>query len=140
MAEIVEVVRLIPQERVHQRTVEQIVHVPVPQIVEEIARKRSRLFPGAHLEAYVFKGRTKISCCLKENQSEFSETHRLKDLVKKTLRVRYQNGCGILRSVTLPTPAKTVIRRRTSRARSMSQSESSNRSSRCKCHCRLWKR
>ena len=31
MAEIVEVVRLIPLERVHQRTVEQIVHVPVPQ-------------------------------------------------------------------------------------------------------------
>ena len=37
MAEIVEVVRLIPQERVHQRTVEQIVHVPVPQVVEEMA-------------------------------------------------------------------------------------------------------
>ena len=28
--EIIEVVRLIPQERVQQRTVEQIVHVPVP--------------------------------------------------------------------------------------------------------------
>ena len=37
MAEIVEVVRLIPQERVHQRTVEQIVHVTAPQVVEEIA-------------------------------------------------------------------------------------------------------
>ena len=37
MAEIVEVVRLIPQERVHQRTVEQMVHVPVPLVVEEIA-------------------------------------------------------------------------------------------------------
>ena len=37
MAEIVEVVRLIPQERVHQRTVEQTVHVPAPQVVEEIA-------------------------------------------------------------------------------------------------------
>ena len=37
MAEIVEVVRLIPQERVHQRTVEQIVHVPAPQVAEEIA-------------------------------------------------------------------------------------------------------
>ena len=37
MAEIVEVSRLIPQERVHQSTVEQIVHVPVPQIVEETA-------------------------------------------------------------------------------------------------------
>ena len=34
--EIVEVVRLIPQERVQQRTVEQIVHVPVPQVVEEM--------------------------------------------------------------------------------------------------------
>ena len=31
------VVRLIPQERVQQRTVEQIVHVPVPQVVEEVA-------------------------------------------------------------------------------------------------------
>ena len=36
MAEIVEVVRVIPQERVQQRTVEQIVDVPVPQVVEEI--------------------------------------------------------------------------------------------------------
>ena len=35
--EIIEVVRLIPQERVQKRTVEQIVHVPVPQVVEEIA-------------------------------------------------------------------------------------------------------
>ena len=34
---IIEVVRLIPQERVQQRTVEQILHVPVPQVVEEIA-------------------------------------------------------------------------------------------------------
>ena len=32
-----EVVRLIPQERVQQRTVQQIVHVPVPRIVEEMA-------------------------------------------------------------------------------------------------------
>ena len=37
VGEIIEVVRLIPQERVQQRTVEQIVHVPVPQVVEEIA-------------------------------------------------------------------------------------------------------
>ena len=37
MEEIVEVVRLILQERVQQRTVEQIVDVPVPQVVEEIA-------------------------------------------------------------------------------------------------------
>ena len=36
MAEIVEVVRLIPQERVHQRTVEQIVVVPVLQVVKEM--------------------------------------------------------------------------------------------------------
>ena len=33
-----EVVRLIPLERVQQRTVEQIVHVPVPQVVEETAK------------------------------------------------------------------------------------------------------
>ena len=37
MEEIVEVVRMIPRERVQRRTVEQIVHVPVPQVVEEIA-------------------------------------------------------------------------------------------------------
>ena len=29
------------------------------------------------------KGGTKINCVLKENQSEFSETRRLKDLTKK---------------------------------------------------------
>ena len=29
------------------------------------------------------KGRTKINCYMKENQSEFSGTRRLKDLVKK---------------------------------------------------------
>ena len=28
--------KLIPQKRVQQRTVEQIVHVPVPQVVEEM--------------------------------------------------------------------------------------------------------
>ena len=32
-----EVVRLIPQERVHQRTVEQIVNVSEPKVVEEMA-------------------------------------------------------------------------------------------------------
>ena len=32
-----DVVRLIPQERGHQRTVEQIVHVSVPQVAEETA-------------------------------------------------------------------------------------------------------
>ena len=37
MEEIGEVVRLIPQERVQQRTVEQIVHVPVLRVVEEVA-------------------------------------------------------------------------------------------------------
>ena len=35
--EIIEVVRLIPQERVQQRAREQIVHVSVPPVVEEIA-------------------------------------------------------------------------------------------------------
>ena len=34
--EIIEVVRLTPEERVQQRTVEQIHHVPVPQVVGEI--------------------------------------------------------------------------------------------------------
>ena len=36
MKEIGEVVRLIPQERMSERIVEQIVDIPVPQIVEEI--------------------------------------------------------------------------------------------------------
>ena len=36
MKEIDEVARSIPQERVEQRTVDQIVHVPVPRVVEEI--------------------------------------------------------------------------------------------------------
>ena len=31
----------------------------------------------------VKKGRTKINCYMKENQSEFAETCRLKDLVKE---------------------------------------------------------
>ena len=35
--EVVEFVRLIPQESVHKRTVEQIVRVPVPQVGEEIS-------------------------------------------------------------------------------------------------------
>ena len=77
------------------------------------------------------KGGTKTKCYLKENWSEFSETRRRKDLVKKHSEFD---------SVTLTAPAKTVVRRRSSRARSMSQSGSSNRSSRCKCHCRFWKR
>ena len=36
MKEIGEVVRLIPQERISERIAEQIVDIPVPQIVEEI--------------------------------------------------------------------------------------------------------
>ena len=35
--ETIEVVWLIPLERVQQRTVEQIVHVPAPQVVEDMA-------------------------------------------------------------------------------------------------------
>merc|ERR1712032_363258 len=34
--EIVEIAKIISQERVQQRTVEQVVDVPVPQVVEEI--------------------------------------------------------------------------------------------------------
>ena len=54
------------------------------------------------------KGGTKISCYLKENQSDFQETRRLKDLAKKTLKSRYQNESRVLRCVTLNTPAETV--------------------------------
>ena len=50
--EIIEVVRLIPPERVQQRTVEQNVHVPVPQVVEETAEVVQIIPPGAYLEAY----------------------------------------------------------------------------------------
>ena len=64
------------------------------------------------------KGGTKTKCYLMENQSEFSETRRRKDLVKKHSEFD---------SVTLTASAKRVVRRRSSRARSMSQSESSNR-------------
>ena len=37
LKEIAAVVTLVPHERVRQRTVEQIVHVPAPQVVEETA-------------------------------------------------------------------------------------------------------
>ena len=50
--EIIEVVRLIPQERVQQRNVEQIVHVPVPQVVGETVESGPDHSPGAYLEAY----------------------------------------------------------------------------------------
>ena len=52
------------------------------------------------------KGGTKTKCYLKENQSEFSETRRRKDLVKKHSEFD---------SVTMTAPAKTVVRRRSSR-------------------------
>ena len=39
LKEIVPVVTLAPHERVRQRTVEEIVHVPVPQVVEETAEE-----------------------------------------------------------------------------------------------------
>ena len=52
MEEILEVVRLILQERVQQRTVEQIVHVSVPQVVEEIPGVVQLILPGTYLEAY----------------------------------------------------------------------------------------
>ena len=38
---IVEVVRLIPQERIQQRTVEQTVVVPVLQVVQEMSTRSS---------------------------------------------------------------------------------------------------
>merc|ERR1712032_294706 len=37
--EVVQVAKIIPQERVQQRTVEQVVDVPVPQVVEEIVEQ-----------------------------------------------------------------------------------------------------
>ena len=60
------------------------------------------------------KGGTKINCYLKEDQSQFSETRRLEDLVKRTLRIRYQNGSRVMRWVILTTPAETVVCRRNS--------------------------
>ena len=39
-------------------------------------------------------GGTKNNGYLKENQSEFSETRRLKDMVKETLRIRYKKGAA----------------------------------------------
>ena len=53
---------------------------------------------------------------------------------------RYKKGSRIMRCVTLTWSAKTVVRKRSSRARSVSQNESSNRSSTCLCHCRFWKK
>ena len=97
-------------------------------LVISVAHKR---VSHEHEHEHEVRGGTKTKCYPKENQSEFSETRRRKDLVKEQSEFD---------SVTLNTPAKTVVRRRSSRARSMSQSESSNRSSRCKCHCRFWKR
>ena len=63
-----------------------------------------------------------IKCYLRENQSEFSETRRLKDLVKENTQDRNQNGSRVIRCVTLNAPAKTIVRRR-----SLRQSESTNR-------------
>ena len=54
--------------------------------------------------------------------------------------IRYKKGSRVMRCVTLTTPAKTVVRRRSSRDRAVSQSESSNRSSTCLCHCRFRKK
>ena len=51
MEEIVDVVRLIPQECFQQRTMEQIVHTPVQQVVEEISGSGPDHSPGAYLEA-----------------------------------------------------------------------------------------
>ena len=45
--EIDEVVRLIPQERIQQRTVEQIVVVPVLQVVKEMIEV-DQIIPGAY--------------------------------------------------------------------------------------------
>ena len=44
------------------------------------------------------KGRTKINCYLKEKQSEFSETRRLKDWAKKLsefVKRRGATSCGV---------------------------------------------
>ena len=46
-----------------------------------------------------------------------------------------RRGSHVMRCVTLTTPAKMAVRRRSSR-----QSESTNRSSMCVRHCRFWKR
>ena len=41
------------------------------------------------------KGGTKINCYLKENQSEFSETRPLKDLVKKHSELDTRRGAAL---------------------------------------------
>ena len=70
MAEIVDVVRLIPQERVYQSTVEEI----GPSSTDR-GRNRGRDPDFSRSKSRsVSKGRTKINCKRKENQSEFSET------------------------------------------------------------------
>ena len=78
------------------------------------------------------RGGTETNCYLKENQSKVSATRRLKDSGEET---RCTMGNHVMRCATLTTPAKTVVRRRSSR-----QIESTNRSSMCVCHCRFWKR
>ena len=43
------------------------------------------------------RGGTKVSCYVKENQSEFSETRRLKDLVKKHSEFNARSGADLRR-------------------------------------------
>ena len=73
-------------------------------------------------------GGTKTKWYLWENQSEFSEKRRRKDLVKKTLRIRYKKESRVTHCDN-EFSSKDVVRRRSSR-----QSESTNRSSTCVCH------
>ena len=60
--EIIEVVRLIPQQRVQQRTVEQIVHVPEPQVVGRNSGRGPDHSPGTYLESYRRPNRRCASC------------------------------------------------------------------------------
>ena len=80
------------------------------------------------------KGGTKITCFLKENQLEFSETRRQKDLAKKYSEFATRRGarnalCIIDYTSEDGCPHKMLT-----------QSESTNRSSVCVHHCRFWKR
>ena len=67
----------------------------------------STLKVRASLEFHLAKGHGG-DCYLKENQSQFSETRRLKNLVKKTLRIRHMKLIRVTHCVTLKTPAKTL--------------------------------
>ena len=116
--------------------------VPSPDLARHCCRHRNFQFPEKNCmtKCNEIKMDEKLRSAKLKTENKKQTVFDSKGPSDLRFGFRHKKGSRVMRCVTLTTPAKTVARRRSSRARDVSESESSNRSSMCLCHCRFWKK